>query len=309
MIRTMTFKDIPEVQNIDKLCFNAEYSRRAEGIKCYIEKSNNASIICELDNKVVAYNFIHVWGNFAWFGSFGVHPQYQNRSIGRAMLNHTIKMLKEDYKISNIGLATMPESKYNVGFYIQMGFKPLKLSLGLKKSLDTLSSKFKGKYEVTLADISNEASYENLKETIKTLSNKIAQGLDLSSQLHLIKNGDFGIVFELKHNNQVQGFAICNTKHARETHTDCLEIRLLCITQAVSYKDALDSILYRCTDYAQLMNYKSIYIDCNTYNLDICTYLISNYNFQIEKTRLIMIMGNENYISEHKGLVLCRWAG
>ena len=224
MIRKMTFEDIPEIQEIDKICFNSDAPRITEGIKAYIEKSNNASIVYELNNKVIGYNFIHLWGNFAWFGSFGVNPEYQGRGVGKELLNYTTKLLKEDIKIPNIGLQTMPESSYNVGIYMSMGFKPLKLSLCMKKQLSTsYDSSYCPKYKVKAIDISNESNYLMLKENIRFLSNEISEGLDLSSQLYLIKYEGFGTVFVLEYNNEIKGFALCHTKDIRQTETDCLE--------------------------------------------------------------------------------------
>ena len=136
MIRRMEFKDIEEIKEIDKLCFKANNNRTTEGIQRYIETGSNSSLVYEIDNRVVGYNFVHPCGSFGWFGPFGVHPEYQSKGIGKALINHTIKTLKEEYKVSTIGLNTMPESQYNVGFYMSLGFTPLKLSLSLKKQLD-----------------------------------------------------------------------------------------------------------------------------------------------------------------------------
>lgn len=162
MIRSMKFKDIEQVKEIDKLCFKAEAKRRTAGIEGYIESSNNASIVCELDNKIVGYNFIHLWGTFGWFGAFGVHPDYQKKGIGKTLIEHTIKILKEGYKVSTIGLITMPESSYNVGFYMNMGFTPLKLTLSLKKGLDNLDfSPILNGYSVNEVNIKSDIDYLN----------------------------------------------------------------------------------------------------------------------------------------------------
>ncbi|WP_411681351.1 GNAT family N-acetyltransferase [Clostridium thailandense] len=310
MIKKMTYSHIPEIQQIDKQCFKFDIPRRIEGIRGYINKCPNTAIVYELNNKIVGYNFMHIWGNFAWFGGFGVDPEYQGKGVGKELLSYTIKFLKEDMKLSNIGLYTMPESKYNVGLYMNMGFKPLKLSLGMVKEVNDFNTFFTSpEYEVTLVDISNELNYLNLRENIKILSDQISRGLDLSSQLHLIKYEGFGTAFALKQNGEFKGVVLCHTKHIREHSTSCLEIRLICLSQDVDYKKAIDSILDKCNSYVKEINYSSIFIDCNTYNYDICMHLLSTHGFKINKTQLTMIMDDEDYLNKYKGLVLCRWAG
>ena len=82
-----------------------------------MEKSNHSSIVYEIDNKVVGYNFMHIWGSFAWFGPLGVDPEYQSQGIGKKLIEHTIKILKEEYNVSTIGLnipAALFHSSLNV---------------------------------------------------------------------------------------------------------------------------------------------------------------------------------------------------
>jgi predicted N-acetyltransferase YhbS len=62
MIRNMQYKDIEEIKEIDRLCFKADFNRTAEGIQGYIEAGFNSSLVYEIDNKVVGFNFIHLWG-------------------------------------------------------------------------------------------------------------------------------------------------------------------------------------------------------------------------------------------------------
>lgn len=311
MIRSMKFKDIEQIKEIDKLCFKAQTKRSSAGIEGYIEASNNVSIVYELDNKIVGYNFIHLWGSFAWFGPFGVHPDYQKKDIGKALIEHTIKkILKEDYKVSNIGLNTMPESSYNVGFYMNMGFSPLKLTLSLKKDLDDLTSlPISNFYSVNEVNINDENDYSNLKSSLKTLSNKAFKNFDLTSELHLIKNKGFGTVFELKTDGNIHGIAICYTKSIRENTNKNLQIKLAIIDSSVDYKAAIDSIINTCINYTKNIGYKSILIDCNTYNLEMCNYLISKHNFKIYHNLIMLLIGNVNPFDSKDVLLLTRLAG
>ena len=312
MIRNMEFKDIEEIKEIDKLCFKTDTKRSTEGIRGYIEKSNNSSIVYEIDNKVVGYNFINIWGSFAWFGPLGVDPKYQGEGIGKALINHTIKILKEDYKVSTIGLNTMPESQYNIGFYMSLGFTPLKLSLNLKKQIDDLNllqPSDLNTYKVNEIDINDENNYLTLKDNLKSMSNEIFNDFDLTSELHLIKNREFGTIFTLEVHHKIHGIAICYTKSIREDSETNLQIRLAIIDNSLDYREAIDAIIDGCTKYAQNISYKSISIDCNTYQTEICNYLISKHNFKIQKTQVMMIMGKDNPFENGDTILFTRLAG
>ncbi|GKX67350.1 GNAT family N-acetyltransferase [Inconstantimicrobium mannanitabidum] len=310
MIRAMEYKDIDAIRKIDKLCFKDDFSRRTEGIEGYIESSDNSSIVYEIDGKVVGFNFIHIWGSFGWFGPFGVDPKYQSQGIGKTMIKHTIKILKEEYKVSTIGLNTMPESQYNVGFYMSLGFTPHKLSLKLQKQLD-FKEKFAGNsdYEVEEVNISDESEYINIKNDLKNLSCNILNDFDLTSELYMIKYKNFGTAFKLKVNTKVEGILICYTKFIREFDLKCIQIKVAAIDKNLDYKKAIDSMIDACTKYAEKIGYNSISIDCNTYNEEICNYLISQHKFKIQKTQVMMLMGGDNPFINDKIHLLTRLAG
>lgn len=312
MIRQMELKDIEEIKEIDKKCFKIDFERTTDSIRGYIEKSNNSSIVYEMDNKVVGYNFIHIWGDFAWFGPLGVAPEYQNKGIGKELISHTIKSLKEEYKVSTIGLNTMPESTYNVGFYMGIGFTPLKLSLNLKKEineLDLIELSSSKKYKVREIDINNEDNYLIVKDNLKSLSNKIFNNFDLDSELHLIKNEGFGTIFTLEDSEEIHGVIICYTKPIRKGLEKDLQIKLAVIDNNLEYRESMDVIIDTCTKYAQTINYKSISIDCNTYNTEICNYLISKHNFKLERNQIMMLIGKDNPFESNSAILLTRFAG
>lgn len=312
MIRKMELKDIEEIKEIDSLCFKIDTKRTTEGIRGYIQASNNSSIVYEIDDKVVGFNFIHIWGAFGWFGPLGVHPDYKNKGIGKALVNETIRILEEDYKVSTIGLNTMPESQYNVGFYMGLDFTPLKLSLGLKKEITSLAVKryvSLNKINVNEIDISNEKSYLTIEENLKYLSNGICRNFDLTSELRLVREEAFGTIITLETNERIHGIVMCYTKAIRGVLSKNLQIKLAVIDNHIDYKEALDVTMDFCTKYAQEINYESISIDCNTYNSEICKYLMVKHKFEIEKIQVMMLMGEINPFESEKILLLTRLAG
>jgi ribosomal protein S18 acetylase RimI-like enzyme len=309
MIRTINVNDIEEIKEIDKLCFRSNYKRRTEGLRGFIEASNNSSLVYEIDNKVVGFNFIHIWGSFGWFGPLGVHPEYQGRGIGKALIKETIKSLKDDYKVSAIGLNTMPESPNNVGFYMSLDFVPHKLSLSLKKQLDFSNEILLSKnYDVNEININNESDYLILKDNLKLISNDIFDNFDLTSELQLIKDEAFGTAFTLKSGTKINGIVICYTKSIRENDSKDLNIKLAVIDRNADYEEAIDSIIYACAYYTKSIKYESISIDCNTYSTEICNYLISEHNFNIERTQIMMSMGVDNPFRSNNAILFTRLA-
>lgn len=312
MIRKMESRDIEQIQEIDEMCFKTNSKRTREGIRGYIEASNNSSIVYELNNKVIGFNFLHIWGSFAWFGAFGVHPKYQGEGIGKELIKYTIKILKEEYKVSTIGLNTMPESSYNVGFYMSFGFIPLKLTLNLKKQLNSfelLEASYLNRYNINEVELNNEENYLNLNQILKEMSNKIDTNLDFSSELGLLRNGKFGGVFTLGRAEEIHGIVLYYTKSIREDSSKDLQIKLAIIDNDADYREIIDAVIEFCTKRAQKIKYESISIDCNTYNLEICNYLIVKHKFKIQKNMVMMLMGEDNIFESKNVVLLTRLAG
>ncbi|MDT8716854.1 GNAT family N-acetyltransferase [Clostridium sp. 19966] len=310
MIRRMECRDSDAIREIDKLCFRENNARRKEGIEGYIEVGQNSSLVYELDGKVVGYNFLHIWGALGWLGPIGVHPEYQGKGVGKELVEQTIKVLKEEYKVSTVALNTMPEIPYNVGFYMDLGFTPLKLSLNMIKKIDfSNTSNLENAYAAERLDITQEENYVEIEEALKNISKEAFQDFDLTSELYLIKNKAFGTVFTLKAHDKIRGIVICYTKSLREENTKKLQIKLAVMDSFLDYKIALDSIMKALTEYCGEIGFNSIAIDANTYNEDICNYLMSKHAFKIERTQIFMTMGKENPFENKNILLLTRLAG
>ncbi|MBU0493345.1 MAG: GNAT family N-acetyltransferase [Chloroflexi bacterium] len=86
------------------------------------------------DDAVVGYIFAHTCGHVGWFGTFGIHPNWQHQGIGGALIERSVAYM-EGAGCTTVGLATMPDSTYNVGVYMRHGFRPDGLALRLWRTL------------------------------------------------------------------------------------------------------------------------------------------------------------------------------
>lgn len=102
---------------------------------------------------------------------------------------------------------------------------------------------------------------------------------------------------------------ICYTKSIREGLEKNLQIKLAVIDNDLDCREAMGVIIDTCTKYAQTINCKSISLDCNTYNTEICNYLISKHNFKLERNQIMMLMGKDNPFESNSAVLLTKFAG
>lgn len=310
MIRKMKAADIESLQILDKICFKTKAPRRCELMESFIHE--NASLVYEHNGEIVGYIFNHVLGNFAWFGTLGVHPDFRSSHIGKKLVKETINIFHNEFKTKNIGLVTMPESSYNIGFYMNLGFKPERLTLRLCKDVDKniLSEDESLKnFEVRLIDMKNEAEYNNIITIAKEISETLYPGMDMSPELQEIKRNNMGTGFIVYENKKPLGFGVLRDKNVLELENTYAHVKLLCLTSEVSsYKKALDAVLFKAYEYAASNGLNEILIDANTFDYDLCSHLIREHAFKIDKSSLTLIMGDLDFYSKMNGIVMFKTA-
>jgi ribosomal protein S18 acetylase RimI-like enzyme len=305
MIRKMEIEDIIQVQQIDKICFNNDYVRRFELFKSYIEV-DGCSLVYEENGKIVGYICNHLSGSFAWFGTLGVHTEFKGRGIGKSLVKATIEMFQNHYKINNIGLVTMPQSGYNIGFYMGLGFIPKEITLRLNKLLDEsdLRRKVKDSLRVDLIDMNNDKELEKSIRDAKKLTNGLYEGLDMSSEIKKTKTSNMGIAFNVYEEDFLIGFGILRNKSILEEEGNAVGIRLVCLkANLLSYNEAINAVLIRTYKYCMENKLMRVTIDVSTIDYEVCSYLFKYHNFKVEKTSVTLIMGDESFYSNIKGLM------
>lgn len=307
MIRKMVEADIPELQKIDKICFNTKYQRRSELMKTFADEK--VSLVYEYHGKIAGYIFNHVLGSFAWFGTLGVHPDYRGKNIGKELVKESIDIFHNEFNVKNIGLVTMPESSYNIGFYLNLGFSPKQLALRLSKDIDNSSIKenIKNEFRIQVVDIEDSSEYKKLIDDAKGISGSLYKDLDMSPEVEAVKNSHMGTGFIIYEKSDLVGFGVLRNKTVFEDNSSCAHIRLLCLKSSVSsYEKAIDALLNNMYSYAASNGLNKIFIDVNTVDYNICSHLMKNHGFAVDRSSLTLIMGDENFYSKINGLIMFR---
>lgn len=312
MIRRMNIDDLIQVQEIDKQCFRTPVNRSLEAMKTYLNNGGMSSLVYEDSGRIAGYIFHHIMGSFAWFGTFGVHSDFRGKGIGKSLVDETMNILEKKYNCKNIGIVTMPDSSYNIGLYLNCDFIPRELALRLSKRLEesTVSIKNGNKFKVEFINPQEKSNFNNILRDAETISDSLSKGLDMSPELMRISENKSGLGIKIYENEELIGFGVLRNKSIFDEDQTTIHLRLLCIKDSCSsYTEALDAVIYESCSYGRSIGSKSIYIDVNTVNDEICSHLIKKHNFIVDKPSLILIKGDKHFYDKFKGLMLFRTVG
>ncbi len=144
-IRTMQEHDLDRVIEIEAAAFGAWYRqtygreggippRTQTNVRSCLAKDPAGCFVAEEEDQVVGFVLSRTWGSVGWFGTFSVLPDWQGQGIGKRLVAASLGYLRQ-WPSRVIGLSTMPESPYNLGLYLRLGFQIRPLTLSLRKSL------------------------------------------------------------------------------------------------------------------------------------------------------------------------------
>jgi len=144
-VRAMGEDDLDAVRRVEASTFGAWWKglhgdaealpvRTRTNVLACREKDPEGCFAAEEEGRVVGFIFSRTWGGVGWFGTFSVLPERQGQGIGKRLIAASLDYLRQDSSRA-IGLETMPESPYNLGLYLKLGFQVRMLTLALGKGL------------------------------------------------------------------------------------------------------------------------------------------------------------------------------
>ena len=183
IIRLMNDDDVDVARSLDALAF-LQYSRQTgrgdtvalrtrENVLACLHLNPDGCFIAE-SGRGVGLIFSRRWGTVGWVGTFGVHPDWQGQGIGRRLLTEAVSHLKAS-GCTIIGLETMPDSPYNLGFYTGFGFRPIFPTLILEKKVPET---VEGSALVSFHRAPGEIGFA----TVTQISQSVLSGLDYAPE-------------------------------------------------------------------------------------------------------------------------------
>ena len=120
-VRDMTDSDLPQVMEIENLCFKAPWPEKDINVELH-DNAFSVMQVITVDDKVVG--FCDYWNTFetGTICQIAIHPQYQHQKLGSKLLDEVIKDAKAK-KIRTLTLEVRENNKKAITFYEKFGFK------------------------------------------------------------------------------------------------------------------------------------------------------------------------------------------
>jgi ribosomal protein S18 acetylase RimI-like enzyme len=315
-IRQMREGDVEAIMGIEVEAFGA-WQKQLYGQASPLPKRTHINIqvcrikdpqgcfVAEVGDSPVGFIFSRTWGKVGWFGSFSVLPKFQGRGIGKQLISASINYLRKA-GAQVIGLETMPESPYNLGLYLKMGFQPHLLTFLMTKSLCNSSD------EVMLPSWSSvDSGTQELWTTrLRDGWEGIPPGFDYSKEI--ITTGQFGqgeTLVLTEDANMIGMSTICLQSQRQNSGDERAIVHVLTIHPAYTNDELFITLLSASEALARLKGKQILTIPINARHA-WATLKLLDLGYQIESTMVRMTLESMDEEPMADELVNCsRWAG
>jgi ribosomal protein S18 acetylase RimI-like enzyme len=302
-IRQMTTTDIDVVSQLDALAFAAPsrqqgdhspvHPRTHHNVLASLNLNPSGCFVAEAD-KPIGYIFSRIWGTIGWIGTFGVHPDCQGHGIGRSLLTAAVEHL-QGAGCMTVGLETMSDSPYNVGFYGHSGFLLTYPTVLLLKATGPVPM-------ASPCSVLSHLEYEEALSAITQISEVACPGLDYAPEVSNAREYKWGETLLLGW-PKPWAFAIVRTIPKREglawSMAD-VSVLVLCSKAEESLAEALRAV----EAIVHGQGFEQMLLAVNTADGEALQQVL-DYGFRVHSVWLRMIFEGKD--TPPIGRVLSRW--
>jgi ribosomal protein S18 acetylase RimI-like enzyme len=219
-------KDLPEAARIFRLAFGTflgapdpeTFWRDRDYVHGRHQAAHVASFGAKLEGKLVGSNFATKWGSVGFFGPLTVHPDLQERGIGRALLAGTMPQF-DAWGTRQVGLFTFAHSAKHVALYQKFGFYARFLTAIMSAPVAPRggASRFSELSEAPHGR-AGESRFSQLSETqrrealrsCRDLTDELYAGLDLTAEIGATQAQGLGDTVLIDGAHGIAAFAVCH---------------------------------------------------------------------------------------------------
>ena len=254
LIRPLSLDDIPTAHSIFQNAFDAlnqgsshgRYTGDVSYMERYFSESTSA-FAAEVEGKLVGSNFAIRWGSFGLFGPLTVHPEMWGNGIAQQLIEPAMDCFQQ-WGISQIGFFTRANSPKHLYLYQKFGFFPRFLTAILSKSIALSDRSLKA---ICYGTLLLEKRSQSLTQ-IQQLTARIYEGLDLTSEIQVVKAHNLGETLLLLDGDDLVGFAICHYGSGTEAGQNTCYIKFGAVHPDVKGEQVFTALVNECEVFATL---------------------------------------------------------
>lgn len=271
-----------------------------------LEKDPAGCFVAEEAGSVIGCIMSRTWGSVGWFGTYAVLPEYQGQAVGKRLLAASLDYLRQDGD-RVIGLETMPESPYNLGLYLKLGFQVRHLTLFLSKSLEQPPE---GAVHLPRWSETDPATQERWLAELREASDRIHPGLDYSKEIVVTAQYDQGETVVLTEDGRAVGMAVVWLTSGRQGQEAAYgNTQVLALDPVHTDVDRFRALLTGAESMVRAHGLEEIIVPVNGRHTWALGQLL-RWDYRVIRAMLRMVLAgtdSEPTLDHHVNLV--RWAG
>lgn len=252
IIRPLTEDDLTEADRIMRLAFGTflgmpdpmRFFEGADYVHTRWAADPSAAFGAELDGRLVGSNFAGNWGSVGFFGPLTVDPEYQDRGIGKLLIEPVMQCF-DRWGTKHAGLFTWAQSPKHIALYQSFGFWARYLTAITERAVSPAA----GSPPPTVSSKSESERAARI-EDCRELAGAIYPGLDLSAEIRAVETQGLGDTVLVDGDSDLAGFAICHCGPRTEAGPDTCFVKFGAVRPGPQADERFDRLLDACDAFA-----------------------------------------------------------
>jgi ribosomal protein S18 acetylase RimI-like enzyme len=319
IVREMREEDADAIRTVEASAFGAwwkqlkgesvELPQRTRTIvQANRERDPGGCFVAQVEERVVGFIFSRTWGSVGWFGTFSVLPEYQGRGIGKQLIAASVDYMRRAPQPGRvIGLETMPDSPYNLGLYLRLGFQARFLTFLLGK---TMERSVAGDVDLPHWSAADAETQECWLAHLRKATGQIQPGLDYSKEIISTARHNLGETLVLTEGATVIGSSTVWLESVREgTADESAIVQVLTLHPAHTNSETFRALIEASETLACARGKQKLALPVNACHAWALEQLL-RWGYRIERALVRMVLQGTDEGPSVNGHVNCsRWAG
>jgi len=239
--------------------------------------------VAEVDGDVVGSVLAARWGSFGFLGPLTVRPDRWDQGIGSMLLRPVLEAFGS-WDVSQAGLFTFASSSKHLALYQKHGFWPGHLTVVAARPTDPRK---RSRYAV--ASREPEGARGALLDEIRTLTDRVFEGLDLGREILSVNAEEVGDTVLVRRDGTMEGMAVCHRGAGSEAGSDACYVKFAAVLPGEGAAGRFAQLLDACEAFAADSGAGRLEVGVNTGRLAAYRHVLDR-GFRVDQIGVSMLL-------------------